>query len=155
MEVFDMSRTRSAIIPRPATRESRINNVKQLLASATSKGHLPARITASLVYWNVSTPRPSEKASLGLKPAEVLFVDRLRHMLRQSSRVFARHTDSIFAATNGLRHRQNANRAQFFAQKWAEEFTAADLHLALQHEDAQLLGQVLRYGVSTLIGIPP
>jgi hypothetical protein len=37
MEVYDMSRTRSAIIPRSATRESRRNDVKQLLDSASNQ----------------------------------------------------------------------------------------------------------------------
>jgi hypothetical protein len=155
MEVYDMSRTRGAIIPRSATRKSRRNNVKQLLISATRKQILPARITASLVYWNAFTPRPSEKASLESKPAEVLFVDRLRHMLMQSSRVFARHADSIFVAINVLRDSQIINRAQFSTQKKAEEFTVADLQLALQHEDTQLLGQLLQYEASTLTGTPP
>jgi hypothetical protein len=76
-------------------------------------------------------------------------------MSMQSSRIFARYADSMFVAINVLRDSQIANRAQFFAQKKAEEFTAADLQLALQHGDAQSLGQVLRYGASTLTGTPP
>ena len=73
----------------------------------------------------------------------------------QGNQAFARHVDLIFVAMNVLRDTQIANRAQFHAQKMYEEYSAADLQLAVQHEDAQFQGKVLRYGASTLTGTAP
>lgn len=89
------------------------------------------------------------------RQTQVTFIDWLRHMLMQSSRAFVHHVDFMFVAINVLRDSQIANRAQFFAQKSYDEYSVESLQLAVQHEDAHFLGQILRYGAATLTGTPP
>lgn len=89
------------------------------------------------------------------RKTQVTFIDWLRHLLMQNGRAFARHVDFMFVAVNVLRDSQIANRAQFFAHKSYDEYSAESLQLAVQHEDAHFLGQILRYGAATLTGTPP
>jgi hypothetical protein len=89
------------------------------------------------------------------RKTEVISIDWLRHLLMQGSWAFARHVDFIFVAVNVLRDSQIANRAQFHVQRTYDEYSAADLQLAVQHEDIQFLGKVLRYSASTLTGTAP